>query len=193
MDWKKLREERIADKNRFYLVLSGDKEFKSDDYFSMSVQGQIVMMSGYDVFKAFVVKLLTNRIMAGNEIRFVSGDNYGTDAMTEALANELDSTVFRYAADWDTNGSKAGFVRNEEMFFRVGSKENKGAILFWNGDNVYTKNLIFQSYIFGTPCRVYNYVAKRWLTQDEIEGIQLEERQKQISYKSKRKNESEGQ
>ena len=191
MDWERLSEELRADKNRFYLVLSGDKGFKSDDYFSMSVKGQIVMLSGYDVFKAFVLKLLANRISAGNEIRFVSGDNNGTDAMTESLASEMQLDVYKYVADWDKNGSKAGFVRNEEMFFKVGSKPNKGAILFWNGTDVYTRNLIFQAYIFGTPCRVYNYVTKRWLSTDEIEDIQFEERQKQINYKRK-KNESEG-
>lgn len=183
MDWTKLSEERIADKNRFYLVLSGDKEWKPDDYSYMSVNGHVEAILNYTVFKIFVLTLLKKRLEEGNEIRFVSGDNRGTDAMTEALACELGFDVYRYIADWDSNGKKAGFVRNEEMFFKVGSKENKGCILFWNGENHYTRNQIYQAYLFGTPCRVYNYVTKKWLSKEEIEGIQFSERQKQIGFK----------
>lgn len=187
MNWKKLNEERVADKNRFYLVLSGDKEWEPDGYSYLSVNGQVEAVLNYTVFKIFVLTLLKGRIEKGNEIRFVSGDNRGTDAMTEALACEMGIDVYRYIADWDTNGKKAGFVRNEEMFFSIGTKQNKGCILFWNGENNYTRNQIYQAYLFGAPCRVYNYVLKRWLTKEEIEGIQFQERQKQISYKQNRK------
>lgn len=187
MDWKKLGEELRADEHRFYCVVSGDKEWYAGDYSYLSVNGHVEAVNNYVIFKTSVVTILQKKIDGGIELRFISGNNRGVDAMTESLANDLGVDVYRYEADWDTNGRKAGFVRNEEMFFGVGPKKHKGCILFWNGENHYTLNQIYQAYLFGVPCRVYNYRQKRWLSKEEIEAIQYQERNKQIDFKRNRK------
>lgn len=186
IDFKRLAEEQQKDKTRFYLVLAGDKEFQGDSYSMMSVNGMVTAVQNYDIIKTFALKLLSKKIDEQDEIILVSGDNDGVDAVAMKLAIELDCNMYRYEADWEADGNRAGYIRNEKMFLKVSLKPNRGCILFWNGENSYTKNLIYQCYEFSVPCKVYNYVTKSWMTQQSIQDIQVAEIQRQQNFKAKR-------
>lgn len=182
VDWKKLRENIEADKHRFYILISGDKSLRYDSYVVAVLDGTVSPLDGRSLIKMVSDKVLSKAKKTYNEIKVITGDNSGTDSMAQEYALSNNHDVMLYEADWDSNGSKAGFMRNEDMFLCVGSKEHKGALLFWNGEDYMTRNLIYQAYRYGVPLRVYNYVLKRVLTEDEVKDIQYEENNKQMKY-----------
>jgi hypothetical protein len=182
VDWKRLKQKRQEDSEVFYVVLSGDKDFKANDFMFTIVNDMVAPVPMQDIFSAFADKALSTAVTKYKQIKVITGDNHGADdiALTYAMAHDYD--VFKYEADWDNEGSKAGFVRNEQMFFFVSIKQHKAALLFWDGVNYVTRNLIYQAYNFCIPIKVYNYKTKKWLTQEEIQRIQLEEQSKQQKY-----------
>lgn len=182
VDWKKLGEEHNADKNRFYVVLSGDKAFKRDEYIVAVIGGNVVSTPAQDLFALVADKLLCKAKENYAEVRVIVGDNHSTDDIATTYAMHNDFDVYAYEADWEGKGSKAGFERNEQMFVHVGRREHKAAILFWDGEDYVTRNLIYQAYNYCVPVRVYNYKLKRLLTSQEVNDIQLDERQKQMKY-----------
>lgn len=182
IDWNKLGEERRLDKNRFYLIITGDKEFTSSKFVPVVIDDKVQMVEAQEVLNSFTDRLLRTRIANGNEIIVQCGDNNGVDAMAEVYARERDYKLNKYIADWDNNGSRAGYIRNEKLFSSVGLKENKGGIIFWDGEDSYTKNLIYLGWEFGISLRVFNYSDKRWLNKEQIENVQFEERREQLKY-----------
>lgn len=182
IDWSKLGEERIKDKTRFYLIISGDKGFKPDDFITMASEESVQTVEAQEMVNAFTDRLLRTRLSDGFDILVKCGDNAGTDAMAASYAESKGYSLQRFTANWEGNGNRAGYMRNESLFSSIGLKEHKGGILFWNGEDPYTKNMIYLGWEFGISLRVYNYVEKRWLKKDEIEKIQNDERMVQLHY-----------
>lgn len=182
IDFNKLREEREADKKRFYLLLSGDKDFTDDDYIFVSLNGHVVGVNHESLVHDFVTRLISKRVEQGDEIRIVTGDNKGVDKMAESYGNKNDYDVYIYEAHWEEYGNKAGFMRNEEMIFKTQLRENKACVLFWDGENKSTLNLLYLALKVGIKCKVYNYRRKNWLSQEEMEAIEIEERRNQMRY-----------
>lgn len=182
IDWNKLGEERIKDKTRFYLIISGDKSFKPDDFITMVVNDTVSTVEAQDMVDAFADRLLRTRVSEGFEILVKCGDNAGADTMAANYARSKDYNLQQFHANWDENGSRAGYIRNERLFSSIGLKEHKGGIIFWNGEDPYTKNMIYLGWEFGISLRVYNYVEKRWLKKEEIDTVQNDERVVQLQY-----------
>lgn len=189
IDFGKARYEFQKDKSRFYLILSGDKEFIGSDLAYVADGDKVKTITYKELVYTYVDKLIHKRVNDGNEIIIVAGDNNGIDDIARSYSIDKDYDMIKFVTEWEALGSRAGYLRNEDMFMRVGYKRNKGAILFWNGTNPYTLNLIYQAYVFGTPLRVYMYKDKRWLSQEEIEDIQYTEREKQSSWRRNRNDE----
>lgn len=182
VDWKSLGKERQEDKERFYVVMSGDRGFKRTEFFRVIIDGYVTPTPAQEIFNLVSDKLLAKAKEKYKEIRVVVGDNYGADDIAMSYAMKQDFNVYKYEADWDSVGNKAGFERNEKMFTHVGRREHKAAILFWDGEDYMTRNLIYQAYNYCVPTRVYNYKKAKLLTQDEIKDIQLDERQNQMKF-----------
>jgi hypothetical protein len=182
VDWKNLNEEMQLDKRRFYVVISGDKGFRRDDYIIAVIDDMVKTIPTQELLTISMDKLLTNAKENYDEIIVIVGDNNGADSLAEDYAISHNYNVFKYEADWESSGNKAGFERNEKMFLHVGRRSHKAAVLFWDGQDYMTRNLIYQAYNYCTPLRVWNYSEKRFLTQDEIKEIQYEERQRQAKY-----------
>ena len=182
IDFNKALEEVHADKNRFYLLLSGDKDFKPYESYAVCVNNTISAMTGEEYAFMMVDKILTNRFKDNATIRIVTGDNAGIDKIAKDYAERRSMDSFEFWTDWDSHGNKAGFIRNQEMFYHIARRPNKACILFWNGDNIYTKNLIYLAYHYQIAIRVFNYVTKKWLSQNEIESIGTTEEKNQIRY-----------
>lgn len=182
MDWKGINEESYRDRNRFYLVVAGDKSFKPNNFTSVCVNGQVEVLEVKDFVCAWIDYFLTKSLQRGWGIKVVTGDNNGVDKIAITYAEEHDYDAYTFQANWDDIGKRAGYERNEDMFFFVGRRPHKGAILFWDGEDPYTLNLIYQAKLFSTPCRVYNYNLKRWLSKDEVTVIQSSEHKKREKY-----------
>lgn len=182
IDWSKLGEERQLDKRRFYLIIGGDKEFTENTLIPVVVNDMVQMANGDEILYHFADRLLRKRVSEGFEIRVYCGDNNGVDRLAMRYANERNYQLSEYKANWDALGNKAGYERNSNMFTHIGLKQNNGGLIFWNGENTYTRNLIYLGWECGVPLRVYNYRTKKWLSEEEVKDIQEEERRVQLSY-----------
>jgi hypothetical protein len=182
VDWKALGEERQEDKKRFYVVMSGDKAFKRTEFIHAVIGGYVTPTPAQEIFNLVADKLLVKAKANYKEIRVVIGDNNGADDIAMTYAIQQDFDIYKYEADWDNSGNKAAFERNEKMFVHVGRREHKAAIIFWDGEDYMTKNLIYQAYNYCVPIRVYNYRKARLLTQEEVTEVQLGERQNQMKF-----------
>ncbi len=182
INWKLLGEQSKLDEVQYYIIISGDKGFTADNFYMSAFGDSIESLPAQDIFNMYVQKML-NTVMTRYEKMFVvTGDNRGADTLATdwSLAHDID--VRRYEANWDDNGKRAGFLRNENMFSYVGLHKHKGCILFWDGTDNLTRNLIWLGDMYRVPIRVYNYRACRSLTKAEIEEIQAEERRVQMTY-----------
>lgn len=67
----------------------------------------------------------------------ISGTAKGADALGERYAELNDIPLFKYPANWDKHGKKAGYLRNIEM------AENADALIaFWDGKSHGTNHMI---------------------------------------------------
>lgn len=183
IDWAELDKQRILDKNRFYVIISGDKSLNENSFIPVLINDSVQLTEAETVVFTAIDNMLKTRIANGNEIYVLCGDNSGSDMFGYKYASQKDYEVIQYFADWDGNGSRAGYIRNESMFARAGIKQNKGCILFWDGEDPFTKNMIYLGWEFGIPVRVFNYKTSKWLKKDEIEEIQMAERRVQAGYR----------
>lgn len=176
-----LVEEAKKDETIMYLVLSGDRMFNQNSSMVMKVDGHDEMISGYDLYKALLLKMVGRRLDEGFKIDIRCGDNKGVDAMAERWGKENDHVVHRIEADW-SRGSSAGYLRNENLYLFIGTKPHKGSLLLWDGEDVYTRHLMFCAWAQSVPLRVWNYVKKSWLSKDEIFDIQMAVRSEQVQH-----------
>ncbi len=177
----KLMEQEKADENIMYLVLSGDRMLTQGSSMIMKVNGHDEMVSGYSLYLALLKKVIGRRLDEGFKIDIRCGDNNGVDAMAERWGKENGHVVHVVRANWD-KGSNAGYIRNESLYLYVGLKKHKGSLLLWDGEDPYTKHLMFCAWTQSVPLRVWNYSKKCWLTADEIYTLQMEVRDEQAKY-----------
>lgn len=76
-------------------------------------------------------------VLQHQNIEVVSGTASGADRIGEKYAKEKEYTIKKFPADWDKNGKKAGYIRNEEM-----AKYADALIAFWDGKSKGTKHMI---------------------------------------------------
>lgn len=183
VDFGALQEKLRQREQEFYLIISGDKDFKPTNYYTVVMNGKVTPLSGEEMLKITLDKITSDITNKGYKAIYLTGDNSGVDSMAEDYINSRGEDIIIFRAKWDALGAKAGYDRNEEMFFYIGTRKHKKAILFWDGINPYTLNLIYQAYLFGTNVAVFDYIKKKWLSKDEIASIQLDEHKRQTSYK----------
>ena len=82
----------------------------------------------------------------------VSGRARGADLLGEKYAKENDLPIAEFAADWDTHGKKAGFMRNADM-----ADYADGCIVFWDGESKGTQHMINLAKQKGIQLAVVNY------------------------------------
>ena len=183
IDFNKLQEESKKRDENFYLIISGDKEFNATNYYTVLMNGKATPLNGEEMLKIVLDKIIGDIVNHDFKPVYLTGDNSGVDSMAEDYVNRRGEDIIVFQARWEQLGAKAGYDRNEEMFFYIGTRKHRKAVLFWDGRNPYTLNLIYQAYLFGTSVIVFDYTMKKWLSKSEIEAIQLDEHKKQQSYK----------
>lgn len=81
----------------------------------------------------------------------ISGTARGADRLGEKFARDNDLSLIRMAADWETHGKKAGYIRNSEM-----SEVADMVICFTNGSKG-TGHMINIAKKKGLPTFVYDF------------------------------------
>lgn len=85
--------------------------------------------------KDFVLEAIEDCPFTIEEV--VSGGAEGVDAVGEDLAEDYDTPVVIFEADWNTHGKAAGPIRNRQM-----AKYADALLAIWDGKSAGTKNMI---------------------------------------------------
>lgn len=72
------------------------------------------------------------------ESHLIHGDARGTDRIASESAERRGLTITRFPADWETNGTRAGIMRNLEML----AQHPDLVVAFWNGESRGTAHMI---------------------------------------------------
>lgn len=106
----------------------------------------------YELLKQKMDKILAARVRNNEEIIIVSGTARGADKLGERYARERGYTIKRFPADWDKNGKRAGYIRNEEM-----AKYADACVCFWDETSRGTKHMIDLATRYKLALRVIKY------------------------------------
>ena len=106
----------------------------------------------YELLKQKMDKILAARVKNNEEIIIVSGTARGADKLGERYARERGYTIKRFPADWDKNGKRAGYIRNEEM-----AKYADACVCFWDEASRGTKHMIDLATRYKLALRVVKY------------------------------------
>ena len=84
---------------------------------------------------------MMDKVLSNHEaITLISGGARGADSLAEAYAVARKIPIKVMHADWNKYGKSAGYRRNEEMHKELSKFENRGCILFWDGQSKGTKH-----------------------------------------------------
>jgi hypothetical protein len=106
----------------------------------------------YELLKQKMDKILAGRVRNNEEIIIVSGTARGADKLGERYARERGYKIKRFPADWDKNGKRAGYIRNEQM-----AKYADACVCFWDEQSKGTKHMIDLAKQYKLALRVINY------------------------------------
>lgn len=102
---------------------------EENEFFCLIVGSQIY--TDYGVFSEKMDKLLQNKLQKSIVLVSDGEDEIGT--MTERYAKDKDYQLLIFRADRDTDGKRAGYIRNEKMHKFISEKSDRAVVSFWNG------------------------------------------------------------
>ena len=106
----------------------------------------------YELLKQKMDKILAARVRNNEEIIIVSGTARGADKLGERYARERGYAIKRFPANWDKNGKRAGYIRNEEM-----AKYADACVCFWDEASKGTKHMIDLATRYKLALRIIKY------------------------------------
>ena len=115
---------------------------------------RVIVAGGRDFFDYNLLKEKLDLVLSQveNNVIIVSGMAKGADSLGERYAREHGLLVSYYPALWNQHGSRAGFIRNEEM-----AKNAEACICFWDGVSTGTKHMIDTAKSMNLKLRVFGY------------------------------------
>lgn len=183
IDFDKLQKQREEDKTKIYLVLSGDKGFGVDSSLVMKdTSGNDILVTGYELYTQLVDRLIGNRVRSGFDVDIRHGNNTGADGLAVKYSIEHGYRHHQYDPSWDKAGASAMYKSIENMYLMIGLKDHKGSFLLWDGEDKYTRYMMFCAWAQSVPVRVWNYITKEWLSQEKIKEVQMDVRQEQTKF-----------
>jgi len=114
---------------------------------------KVIVAGGRDFFNYDLMKAKLDVILANKEnVVIISGVANGADSLGIRYAREHKLLISYFPALWAQHGSKAGFIRNEEM-----AKYADACVCFWDGKSSGTKDMIRLAGEYNLKLRVINY------------------------------------
>jgi len=93
-----------------------------------------------------------------SRVCIVSGTARGADRLGELYAQRVGLHTYRFPANWDLYGKRAGYIRNEQMAKFAIEKNNIGVLIaFWDGESKGTKHMIDLATKHGLEVHVVTY------------------------------------
>lgn len=104
-------------------------------------------------------ELLTRVLIAMADVEFadrsvsiVSGMARGADQLAVRFAVTHDIKLYKFPANWDGLGKKAGFIRNTQM-----GEFSDGLLAFWDGQSNGTRHMVDYMHQLKKPVHIINY------------------------------------
>ena len=140
------------------IIIAGGREFNDYELLKQSVNDII-----FDLECRNTITGIGNasRVNEKHLIEFISGTARGADQLGELYAERTGLHTYRFPADWDGLGKRAGYMRNAEMA-KFAVKDGNYAVLvaFWDGKSKGTKHMIDLANNHGLEVHVVNYKEK---------------------------------
>jgi YspA, cpYpsA-related SLOG family len=122
--------------NEFKLIVAGGRDF-----------------TDYNQCAKAITVLATAKEMYGDySVSIVSGMARGADTLGAHFAKLNRVKVYKFFADWDEYGKRAGFIRNEAM-----GTFADGLLAFWDQQSRGTEHMIRYMQSLGKPVHIVNY------------------------------------
>lgn len=138
---------RIKNKTIPYrLIVAGDRDYTNID----AVYNQI----GH---------YLVTRNISTEDLIIISGNCRGVDKIGESFANEYETGLELFPADWESYGRAAGPIRNEKM-----AKISNGLLAFLNKKSIGTKNMINQAIKRGLEVVIIDCESEKEITLPKV-------------------------
>lgn len=125
----------MDDKPEFKLIVAGSRGFKD-----------------YDLMLRAVIALMDHEL-ADKKLSIVSGMAQGADQLGVRLANAFGLDLYKFPANWDGFGKKAGFIRNTQM-----GNFADGLLAFWDGKSNGTKHMVDYMHKLKKPVHLITYI-----------------------------------
>lgn len=90
-------------------------------------------------------------------VTIISGAAKGADTLGERYANDRGYGIIRMPADWNKEGRRAGWLRNNAMADKVIQHGYGGCACFWDGKSPGTKMMIDICNKKNIDCYICNY------------------------------------
>jgi hypothetical protein len=134
--------------------INGEETYLDAGWFEYPQQTFKVIIAGSRDFKDFYTLATTcDKLLSNKEnVEIVSGNARGADKLGEQYANLRGYTLKLFKADWDKDGKKAGFIRNEKM-----ASYANALILFWDGESKGSKHMLDMAKRNGLQCRIVKF------------------------------------
>lgn len=131
-------ENKVCEQDLFACLIAGSRTFND-----------------YPLLKQKMDFLLKNQ----KEVLIISGGAKGADSLAERYAKESPkcSHLIIMPAEWDVYGKAAGYIRNEKMHKALTCFENRGCVLFWDGESKGTRQNIPLAKKYNTAIKIIKY------------------------------------
>lgn len=129
---------------------------RSNYYYYIGIVMKLIIAGSRSIIDYDVIKrgYLDSGIHASE---IVSGAARGVDRLGERLAVELSIPCYRFPADWNGLGKKAGYVRNVQM-----AEYAEGLLAYWDGESKGTKHMLDIAKQKDLWIMVYTTEGMRW-------------------------------
>lgn len=115
----------------YYVIVAGGRDFNN-----------------YPMLEEKLFKLFSNKL----HVVIISGMAKGADSLGEQYARKHNCVISYFPALWSQHGTRAGFIRNEEM-----AKVADACVCFWDGKSTGTKHMIDTAKKYNLALRVIRY------------------------------------
>jgi hypothetical protein len=114
---------------------------------------KVIVAGGRDFTDYHRMKKTLDHLFSNkSEVIIISGMARGADNLGCKYGNEHHHHVIEIHAEWNSDGKRAGFLRNEKMLALADA-----VVCFWDGKSSGTKHMIDISKAKGIPVRVIKY------------------------------------
>ncbi len=167
-------------RNNFVMVISGDSEMCKLPYIKVVTEDSVYMDNPETFIKETIEEYFNKHDR--NVYRFYTTDGYKTDKVISDILDSMNQDVYIITTHWDLHGKSAAYQCTEDLFTQAVFYDRREAVLFWDGENKLTRNMIWIASQTRTDCNVFDYKKGVWYTKSEIENIQKEVDKEQMPY-----------